>query len=162
VGVKGSGFLNSEDRGVQQSRQYVVGPALEVGLPWNFAVEGNALYSSVRSPFSANLFSGADSWEFPVLGKHYFGRRDSAVRPFASGGYTLRKIWFDDDDRLGITGRSNLFGAELERGPLVAGGAAMKFGRFMLSPEFRYTRWTSRNLFSASPNQYQAVFGILF
>jgi hypothetical protein len=158
-GVKGGGFLNTSARGVQQARQYVVGPAVEVGLPWNFAAEANAFYSSVRGPFSTNLLPASDSLEFPMLGKHYFARRNSTIRPFASAGYTLRKVWLDRDRvRTGLFDRAS----ELEHGPVVAVGAGMKAWRLTLAPEVRYTRWTDTNLFSTSRNQLQAVVGILF
>jgi hypothetical protein len=158
-GVKGGGFVNTSDRGVAQARQYVAGPAVEVGLPWNFGAEANALYSSVRSPFSTNALPRSDSWEFPVLGKHYFARRNSTVRPFASAGYTVRKVWVDSD-RV----RASLFdrASELEQGPVLGAGAGIKAWRLTFAPEVRYTRWTDTNLFSTNRNQLQAVFGILF
>jgi hypothetical protein len=138
-GVKGGGFLNTSDRGVAQARQYLVGPAVEVGLPWNFAAEANAFYSSVRGPLSTNQLPRSDSWEFPMLGKHYFALRSSTVRPFASAGYTLRKVWADRD-RV----RATLFerASELEQGPVVAVGAGIKAWRLTFAPEVRYTRWT--------------------
>jgi outer membrane protein W len=94
-----------------------------------------------------------------VLGKHYFARRNSTVRPFASAGYTVRKVWVDSD-RV----RASLFdrASELEQGPVLGAGAGIKAWRLTFAPEVRYTRWTDTNLFSTNRNQLQAVFGILF
>jgi hypothetical protein len=57
-----------------ESKRYVVGPEVEVGLPLGLGVEVDALYrregySSLFSNFAGSNYSQerANSWEFPML-----------------------------------------------------------------------------------------------
>ena len=52
---------------------------IEVGLPFHFAFEADALYSRVGNTFYIPLIANesyvrtiANSWQFPLLGKYYF------------------------------------------------------------------------------------------
>ena len=152
-----------------EGNRYVLGPAVEVGLPWNLAVEGNALYSREGSIGFENIVSlpaKANAWEFPILGKYYFMREGANLRPFASSGYAFRKLWYDIDGNSTLTRAIetgiNRFGSDFSGGPVVGGGVALKTGRFTITPEFRYTRWNLRNLPFLDANQVQILAGITF
>src|SRR5260370_3527828 len=101
-GVKGGVPLTSavESNGrVPGAKRYTVGPMIEIALPFSFAFEGDALYR--RTGY--NVISGhlgtttdthlrANSWEFPLLAKYYFGPRRVPVRFYAAGSYVLRHV----------------------------------------------------------------------
>jgi hypothetical protein len=98
-----------------ESRRYTVGPAIEAGFGEHLAVEFNALYK--RLGHRSSLLSGnppyglwltgnvipaerwyfdtpatrIHSWEFPILGKYYFGSRGSRDRFFVQTGYAFQR-----------------------------------------------------------------------
>ncbi len=82
-GVKGGAFLTDPAGRYDQSQRYLVGPSIEVALPWRLAVEGSALYSrfgsSLGTGTSLSSRTRGNAWEFPVAGKYYFADRTSAV-----------------------------------------------------------------------------------
>ena len=156
VGVKGGGTFTKPAERNDDSKQYVVGPSVEIGLPARFAVEVNALYSRFGvSGFGTNR--RGHSWEFPVLGKYYFADRDEAVRPYVSSGFSVRNIWMEDGNRVARTAVT-----DPAIGAVVSGGATFKVSLFRLSPEIRYTRWGGYNFPATNPNQLQALVGISF
>ena len=163
-GVKGGAFITDPAERFDQSRPYTVGPSVEFALPARFAVEANALYSRFGSSLlpavsSANRMRG-NSWEFPVLGKYYFSERSSSIQPFAAAGVAFRQIWLDEsnDSRLG----RRVDSTDVAVGAVVAGGVALKAGRFRIAPEARYTRWGGYNYPATNPNQAQVLLGITF
>jgi len=92
-----------------QSRNYTVGPAIEIHLPAGFAIEGSALYRRLgysylflpqtglySSPGVSNRVRG-NSWEFPVVVKYYFRPRESRWQPFLGTGWALRTIGYTYD-----------------------------------------------------------------
>ena len=78
-----------------KTQRYTFGPTLELHLPYSLAVEGDALYKPLRYvsyPFGFDSFSGtttAESWEFPVLVKRYFG---TGLHPYGDAGVSVRQI----------------------------------------------------------------------
>lgn len=164
-GVKGGAFITDPAEQFDQSRPYTVGPSVEVALPARFAVEANALYSRFGSSLfpassSATRIRG-NSWEFPVLGKYYFAERSSSIQPFASAGVAFRQIWLDRSSD-NFFGRRVTDSTDVAVGAVVAGGVALRAGRFRIAPEARYTRWGGYNYPATNPNQAQVLLGITF
>ena len=100
-GVKASiGLTNTVDvsyGNTSADKRYTVGPTIEVGLPFSFAVEVSALYRRTGFDTStglANNFSQrrvrANSWEIPILVKYYIPLEHSPLRLHLSAGYALR------------------------------------------------------------------------
>ncbi|MEO8129581.1 MAG: hypothetical protein ABI822_20950 [Bryobacteraceae bacterium] len=152
-GVRASGEL--EGSGTSESKRYLIGPALEVKLPFRFAVEVDALYSrfGLRSSDAifGNIFNQswrADSWEFPVLAKF------EPVRPiFFEGGYvprSLRGSTHFDSILADLSGNRTrqIFDQktdyDVSHGIVMGGGVDLPLGPLRLSPEVRYTRWLNR------------------
>jgi hypothetical protein len=101
IGVKG-GLRTTDDisgAGIEssESRRYVVGSALELGLPLGLGVEFDALYrrEGYRT-FSLGICSfvcevdreRSNSWEFPLLLKYKLPIK--AIRPYLEVGYARR------------------------------------------------------------------------
>ncbi|MEQ1886765.1 MAG: hypothetical protein ABL967_17015 [Bryobacteraceae bacterium] len=133
-------------RTFSDSKEYIIGPSVELHLPVGFSVEVDALYRPVNLasivtvpnqtpvPTSNNV----SSWEFPVLAKYRFSF--PIIKPMVEAGPSFRTTgsqldWFSN------------------RGLTLGGGIEVKIGRLRFGPELRFTRWGS----DASPNQ-----GVLF
>src|ERR1700685_1917835 len=94
VGVIGGARVGDDLTGAgvtSVSKRYVVGPALDIGLPLGFGIEVDALYR--REGFQGYFNSGfveehANSWEFPLLLKYRLPV--PLVKPFAEVGYAPR------------------------------------------------------------------------
>ena len=146
------------------AKRYTVGPMIEIGLPFSFAFEADALYR--RTGYNA-IAGGlgtdsttrlrANTWDFPLLAKYYFKPRIGPVRLYATGGYVVRYLsGFDISiHTLGVepvtgkpidftfhTSSSQYYVRDNPASGFVAGGGArLHVGRFAVAPEVRYTRW---------------------
>jgi hypothetical protein len=84
-----------------ESRPYTVGPSVEFRLPAGFAIEIDALYrrlglrdSGLTAFTSYDAFTDrwrGNAWEFPLLGKYYFRKRER-WQPFAGAGMGMRYL----------------------------------------------------------------------
>jgi hypothetical protein len=166
-GVKGGLSMTSAVEGngpTPGAKRYTVGPMIEIGLPFSFAFEADALYR--RTGYDAiagglgtvsNTRLRANSWELPLLATYYFGPRTVPVRFYAVGGYALRRtkvvdvsIHYYGTDA--FTGQTVDFTVHLgvaqyyvhdnpANGFVAGGGARFHLGHFGIAPEVRYTRW---------------------
>ncbi len=160
VGVKGGGLLTEPAGRLDESRRYLVGASVEIGFHDRMAAEVDALYSRIgsrtdRSPNALRVRGNAG--QLPILGKYYFTSRDNGVRPFASGGVALRKIWYEFDNRRFRDGTS-----DLGVGAVVGGGVSMRYWKLRFSPEFRYLRWGGVDFPASNRNEAQLMLGIAF
>jgi hypothetical protein len=188
VGVKGGisitdpGYYSSDE-----SHRYVVGPSVEVRLPFRYAVEADALYMRVGRTTIFNypgILPGTDttqntistrtrgnSWEFPILGKYYFNSPGHKVRPFLGTGYSFRTTWFHDDSTVTVLSPSPItsvttpyksdYRSSLQVGAAFTAGLRIGVGRMSVLPELRYTRWGSTDGTSRK-NEAKFLLGISF
>jgi hypothetical protein len=196
VGLKGGIPLTDAvdgSYGVQSKmKRYVVGPMVEIKLPFSFALEADALYrrTGYNSTFSGLQSTGmeqlrANSWEFPLLAKYYFTPR-APLRLYVSGGYVARRL-------SGIDAVIHSFGTDVgtglpfditynpvttyllqdnpTHGVAIGGGARLHAGFLRISPEIRYTHWGgapfntqgSRGYFvTSTENQLDVLIGLSF
>jgi hypothetical protein len=160
-----------------ESRHYTLGPALELAITNHIGVAFNPMYkrlgytrlTTLTSPLGLPTnFSitrtRANAWEFPLIGKYYFGGADRAWRPFAGAGPSWATAWEHsvltshllDPLTGGATGIPPLTLVSESQSPLRAGivsdlGLIFQKGRFGWVPEFRYTHWAG-----AGPNDLRA------
>lgn len=192
IGVKGgipiNDFVNGTNTasGVLNSttNRYIVGPELELNLPWGFGVEFDALYRHYNFQGfgvsgTADTRTSTGAWEFPLLAK--WRVPIPVVHPFIDGG-----VSWDHLTGTGVTA-SSVFPGPLT-GPGVdnntvfgyVGGAGVEFQakHVRIEPEIRYTRWgtqhfvtpsgistagvTSAGAFSSNQNQLELLVGITF
>jgi hypothetical protein len=144
------------------SKNYVIGPTVELRLPAGFAVEADALYrplsltEDVTALPSPPTHSATDinAWEFPILGKYHF-LHTPIVKPYVEAGPIFRAVGS------GAPYLSN-------RGLALGGGIDFKLPLVRLTPEIRYSRWAKDGsqmvAFTAPSNVNQAQFliGISF
>jgi hypothetical protein len=175
VGVTGGGRPTDDVTGATpESRRYVAGPMLELSLPWSFAVAVDALYHRNGYLIGFGNFAGtiieserANSWEFPMLLKYKLPV--PRVRPFFEVGLAPRTISgtiSESGVNIDIfTGQQTPFSGKVKTnwsasyGIVAGGGVQFGWGRLRLSPEIRYTHWTSAPVsvsFGDGPSFYSA------
>lgn len=152
-------------RSFRASRNYLIGPTVEVHLPLGLSVEADALYRPVSQAglplpslagfqwFAPPLAHDYSSWEFPVLGKYRLNA--PIVRPFFDAGLSFRALasplnryW----SKAGITAGVGVEGELLH---------------LRIAPEVRYTHWgkdsgDARFLFASERNQAEFLVGLAF
>src|SRR5690349_11899104 len=162
------------------THRYVVGPTVQLNLPFRFSIEVDALYR--RLGFEFDQFAGpgsptatrtvANSWEFPVLGKYaIFG---GPARPFIDAGANFRHISSVDQVRstlsaVNVNVSAPEFNKDTDVGFAFGGGIELKLGIIRITPELRYTRWGSENfhdpvaaLLRTNKNQGDFILGLTF
>lgn len=146
-------------RTFSDSNDYIVGPMVELRLPFGIGAEADALYRPLHlttqinrasSPNGTITTSGSiSSWEFPILAKY----RTSfpIVHPYIEAGPSFRSLGGNLDSYMSKVG--------------VTAGAGIEVNALLLrvAPEFRYTHWGSDSTaapgaFQASSNQNQVEF----
>jgi outer membrane receptor protein involved in Fe transport len=177
VGVVGGARITDDLTGegaTSVSKHYVVGPALDIGLPLGFGVEVDALYrregfqSSFSNPYySVSSEERANSWEFPLLLKYRLPV--PLVKPFAEVGYAPRVIDGSITNNSGSAPSTTGEHWPDSQGLVVGGGVQLAIGRLRLSPGVRYTHWNNTPItgvysngpsFESTQNQADILVGI--
>jgi len=164
IGVAGGGRATDDVSagGIDESKRYVFGPKIEVGLPWNFAAEFDAL--NHRNGYSVSDYGFTDterasSWEFPILLKYRIPLH--RIRPFAEAGVAPRTIAGTiDTQSYYINAMGTMVTSQSTHptnwsasfGVVIGGGVRFDIGRLSLSPEVRYTHWTSTPIVDGGNN----------
>jgi outer membrane protein with beta-barrel domain len=161
---------------------YIIGPTLEVRLPANLAVEFDALFRHFRYEIGEGPLIGgfevskatSNAWEFPLLLKYKLPGK--FVRPYIDGGVA----WDHLQGLSAAVTRFPTFGAptttqtsnpsELQNrtstGIVIGGGVEFHALFLHISPEVRFTRWTSQHfgldILNSNQNQAEFLLGITF
>ena len=150
-------FTSGSYSSFSDTKNYIVGPMVELHLPLGLSAEADALYRPLS--FKTQSASGAtnttfSSWEFPVLAKYRFPI--PLVKPYVEAGPSFRTV-------------GGLFGGNFSNSGFTAGaGVELRLRRFRIGPEIRYTHWGSDssnapNLgFSSNQNQGEFLVGFSF
>ncbi len=128
-----SGFPNSTTAR-SDTYAYILGPAVEVGLPFRLSVEGDALYRPLN--FSTVTLSSSQNtvttWEFPVLAKYRFRLGpQNLLNPFIEAGPAFRAAFNGNG-----TSPSN-------HGITVGVGLRLDLKVVKFDPAVRYTHWAA-------------------
>jgi Outer membrane protein beta-barrel domain len=148
------------------SQNYILGPSIELRLPYRASVEFDALYRPLTfgtstasvangSPVLSRTSTDLSSWEFPLMFKYHLVN-EQHLKPYFELGPSFR------------TGARQL--SYLSDTGVTAGiGADFKVPLARLSPEFRYTHWSSDGAhttatapLSSRLDQVEFLFGISF
>ena len=125
------------------SGRYVLGPKLDIGLPFGLGFEVAALYRrqgyQASSFYSGQFDEHANSWEFPMLLKYKlpFPR----IKPFLEAGYAPRVI--NGTVHYYTNGTTDDTDYPTSEGIVVGGGVQFGIGRLRLAPAVRYTHWNN-------------------
>jgi len=173
-------FRGNQAAYVSKTHRYLVGPTVQLNLPFRFSIEVDALYR--RLGYEYNQFAGpgsptatrtvANSWEFPVLGKYAIW--GGPARPFIDAGANFRHIAGVNQIRstlaaVNVNVTAPEFNEDNDIGFVFGGGVEFKLGHVRITPEFRYTRWGSENfrdpvasLLRTNKNQGDFILGLTF
>lgn len=130
--------LGNDITGYSNSKNYIVGPMVDLKLPFHLSVEADALYRplTITTNNSGTIASSNHAnWEFPILAKYHFSF--PIVKPYLEAGPSFRTT-------SGINYLSN-------NGVTVGAGVDIHALLLRISPEFRYTHWGSDSSSLANP-----------
>ena len=169
------------------TRPYVLGATVELRLPASFGLELDALYRRLNYSGTSLATTGlntttttinstsAAAWEFPLLLKYRFGTK--IVRPYVDAGFawdTLAGLKQSIRQTIAtITSSSTTSSpADLNKkgtsGFVMGAGLDIHVVLLHVSPEVRYTRWSSAHfkdpagLVESKQNQAEFLVGITF
>jgi hypothetical protein len=139
------------------SKDYIVGPMIELNLPLQLSVEADALYRPLSLASYISLDNGVNTavarshvttWEFPLLAKYKFPF--PVVKPFVELGPSFRAAGNTDGT------------SPSDYGVTLGGGVEAHLLRLKIAPQLRYTHWapdsTSPALILPVTNQNQVEF----
>lgn len=160
-----SGFAKLRD----ESKAYIAGASVEVSLTKRIGLTFNPTYRRAGYTYSADFSTvlvqpnfpvtrlnslRENRWEFPVMGRFYFTKPESRIRPFIAVGFSRRHNTGAITNEY-VTFRQN-GGAELSRltwpaprgvwGGVAGAGFLWQKGRWGCGPEMRYTLEQSRTV----------------
>jgi hypothetical protein len=146
-GVRATNDFTGGGAAISVSGRYAVGPELDIGLPFHFGIEVDALYrrQAYNTTFSNNVYNGtsqerANSWEFPMLLKYRLPF--PLLKPFVEAGYAPRVI--NGTIHYFANGTTPSTDWPTSQGVVIGGGVQFGIGRLRLSPAVRYTYWNNR------------------
>ncbi len=201
VGAPASQFLDtvgSESINFHSyTNRYLFGPTGELRLPFGLGVEVDALYRHYNfqtvgtfPPAGSTITAGSHTgaWEFPLLAKYRFPAR--IVRPFVDAGIAWDKLQGFKQTVTVVSPSPFLPPQNLNQpahdvttGAVFGAGLDIKVPYVHVSPEFRFTHWTTQHFvpgtavtttgnpfpgfapnsgFSSNQNQVEAMIGITF
>lgn len=183
AGVPLTDFLTATQNGfVQYSappQHYIIGGVAEVRLPLGLGVEFDALYRHLNYTASGGVLSALSAsggnWEFPLLLKYRF--HFPVVRPYVDAGVAWDTITGlkDTISELSTAPLPAAYASELQKnttmGFVLGGGVDIHAVFLHISPELRYTRWSSTQVSASSSsvdllhsnlNQAEFLVGITF
>lgn len=193
-GIKGglpmNDFLNAAQnqnfRFDTTTNRYIIGPSVELRLPFGLSVELDALYrhfgySSVSSTagaaaaiVSASTSTGA--WEFPLVAKYKF-KGIPLARPYVEAGVSWDKLMgltqavtttVANVTHSSSTSNPAELNQDVTRGFVMGAGLDIKVLLVHISPGIRYTRWGAKHfldptgLLNSNQNQGEFLVGFTF
>lgn len=150
--------------------RYVVGPMVELRLPFGLGIEVDALYRhygfDATGALTGSTTTGA--WEFPLVAKYRF--KTPVVHPYVEAGVAWDKLsglTQTISSATKITSTSQL-NKNVTHGIVFGGGVEVKALVIHIAPEIRFTRWNDQHfldpagLIKSNLNQAEFLVGITF
>ncbi len=140
---------------LRQTSSFLIGPVVEMRVPFGFALEVDGLYRKAESRLTTNDISttlNADAWEIPYLAKFRFPI--PLLKPFVSAGGAYRAFTNLPQN---VTPTHNAF--------VVGGGLELRIRKLRLSGELRWLHWgnpSNSNYVKPAQNQGEVLFGLVF
>lgn len=167
AGVPLTDFVNTVS-GVTSTttNRYLVGPEVELRLPFGFGVEFDVLYRHfdytnvvASKAISGTIIGHSGDWEFPLVAKYKLPT--PVVRPYVEGGVAWDTL-SGSASTIGITTQNKTV-----EGVVLGAGVDIHALVIHVAPELRFTRWTSQhfnipNVLSSNQNQAEFLVGITF
>lgn len=167
------------------TNRYIVGPTVELRLPFGVGIEAEALYRhfSYRSVSNlvdaiSTLTTTSGNWEFPILLKKRFTY--GPIHPFVDAGVsfdkiagvsqTLQTLALPSHTTTSSSGNPAELKNDFTAGVTLGGGIDVNLLLLRISPEIRITRWGSQQFngiigggsLSSNLNQAEFLVGFTF
>jgi opacity protein-like surface antigen len=166
------------------TKRYIIGPMVQVGLPAGFAVEFDALYRRLNYESNSSLVdvmtntrTTGNAWEFPLVLKYRF-LHTPIVKPYVEAGVawdtlsgmkqSITNTIFPNRTTTTTTGNPAELRNSTTTGFVVGGGVDIHV-LLHISPEVRYTHWgaehfrdTVNGLLHSNQNQAEFLVGFTF
>ena len=150
-------FVNNGGKNLlsYDTQRLVIGPTVELRLPFHLGVEADALYRRY------NIGGDVNHFEFPILVKYRFSGAP-LIHPYVAAGPSFNHV----SDPGMFLDRPNASTAGFTMGA----GVEVRALLLRLSPEIRYTRWRDKNIdlaavnsgLSSNQNQFEFLVGVTF
>jgi len=172
---------NSPYGATSTTNSYLIGPTVELRLPRNLSIELDALFRHCHYTWYINLIGDSsqttgsgNAWEFPLLVKYKLTR--GFLKPYVAGGVAVNRVQGLSATVISyplfkppiITQTSTPQELEHKGSPGIVVGTGVDLHALFLhiSPEIRYTRWTSQQFgtidLQSNQNQVEFLLGITF
>lgn len=144
---------STSTRFYSDARDYIIGPFVELRLPFGLGAEADALYrplSFATQTGTVTTSTRYSTWEFPILAKYRFG--PPLIKAFVDAGPSFRAT----------TSNTRYLS---NKGFALGGGLDIKALFIHISPEIRYTRWgddAKGNPAPSNVNQVEFLVGLAF
>jgi hypothetical protein len=134
--------------------RYLIGPEVDLNLPFHLGVEADALFRRYRLGGS-----GVNEWDFPILLKYRF-QSIPVLHPFVDAGPIFNHVSEIQSVTSNVSAPGVVFGA----------GIDFKLLILHIKPEFRYIRWVDANhnfaplnsSLASNQNQAEFLLGVTF
>jgi opacity protein-like surface antigen len=147
-------FTSGSYTSFSNSKNYIIGPMVELHLPLGLSAEADALYRPLNFTTGSSFNENYSSWEFPILAKYRFPI--PLVKPYVEAGPSFRTV-------------GGFVGNYTSNSGFTAGvGVELRLAKFRIGPEIRYTHWGSDSSnaaiqgFSSNQNQGEFLVGFSF
>lgn len=164
---------NPEETFTSSGTRFIIGPTVELRLPFGLGLEADALYRNFHYTASTSLVdellrnTASNAWEFPLLVKY---RTPGAfVKPFLDAGVAFDH-WSGTRQITApvgaFTSSSSTSGSNA--GFVAGAGIELHLPLVKLSPEIRYTRWGAASVadlggaLRSNQNQAEFLVGVTF
>jgi opacity protein-like surface antigen len=168
------------------TNRYIIGPMVELRLPFGLGIEANALYRHFGySSFSStggiaatitDARTSASAWEFPLVGKYKF-KGIPLLRPYVEAGVSWDHLTgltqaitttVSNIAHSSSTSNPQELNHDTTRGFVLGAGIDIKALFIHITPEIRYTRWGAKHfidpsgLLNSNQNQGEFLIGLTF
>lgn len=140
---------------------FVLGPSVQVSLPFHFRVEFDAL-ARPSSFHVSNLIgnTSATQWRFPLIVQYRLGNKAKFFQPFVGLGMSFEHLY---QIKNAVTNGPGSIATNSPAGMLLDAGVDFKLGICRLSGELRYTRQFNDSIQDLSQlNQAEVLVGVRF
>jgi len=176
AGVPITDSLTAPQNGILEynapTQRYIIGGMAEVRLPFGFGVEFDALYRSLQyssSPNEVTINASGNNWEFPLVLKYRF--HFPIAKPYVEAGVAWDDITSLKETVNQIATTPSDLQKNTTNGFVIGGGVDIHAIFLHISPEIRYTRWSSQQIsvvqstfdvLHSNQNQAEFLVGITF
>ncbi len=157
-------------RYVDDSKNYTIGPTLDIHLPFGLGVEADLLYRRIGYTTTGSALqktTKGNAWDVPLLLK--WKMAPGPIQPYLVAGPTFRGLSNLKERLVAFTTSETDHPTELKNKfntGITLGGGLLLLRH--VSGELRYTRWGLTNfkdvtgIFKSNPDQFEALVGITF